>query len=416
MSRPTVTRKALVAALLKKEALAYSRDTLYLFLTGLVLVMIVVLATVVPDSVEEQITLGVSPPVSELIANATDELKRLGATEQQLAELDEADLAEGDEGLDLVQFETADDLSAVVKGDLEAWRTADGGLVLRDPGSGESKPTDAERLSVSIGIAFPPTFVSDVASKQDGVEVTVFSDASVPPEIQGAMQSFVREAGYQLAGEELPVTMPDEDSIVLGQDRSGDQISLRDKLIPMLAFLILIMETFSMSSLISVEVLQRTVGALLVTPVRVADFLFAKTVFGTGLAFSQGVVVLAIVGAFTTANWSVLMVTMLLGALMFTGIAMVVGSAGKDFIGQLFYSMAYVIPLMIPAFGVLFPGSAAPWIQVLPSYPVIASLVGASVYELGWPELWTSLAYALAWVCVIYIAGLVALKRKVESL
>jgi ABC-2 type transport system permease protein len=415
MSAP-VTRTQIIGALLRKELKAYSRDTLYLFLTGLVLIAIVVIFWVVPDTVEEQITLAVSPPVAMLVEDAREELGRLGATDEQLAELDQADLSGGEEGLDLVEFDSAEDLRGVVEGRLEAWRTDDGDLVLRDRAEGDERPANAERLVIDIGIAFPPTFISDVAAGRERVEVTVYSDAGVPAEIQGAMRSFVREAGYQLAGRELPVTMPDDDRIVLGSDRVGDQVSLRDKLIPMMAFLVLLMETFSMSSLISVEVLQRTATAILVTPARVSDFLAAKTIFGTGLALGQGLIVLALVGAFTADNWSVLIVTMLLGAMMFTGIAMVVGSSGKDFMGQLFYSMLFIIPLMIPTFSVLFPGSAAAWVRAMPTYPIINTLVETSIYEAGWSEVWSQLLYALAWVAAIYGIGLVSLKRKVESL
>lgn len=415
MSAP-VTRPQIVGALLKKEFIAYSRDKLYLFLTGMVLIMIVVLFWVVPDSVDEQISLAVSPPIATLVDDARETLMAMGATEEQLAELDRADLAESEEGLTLIEFDSADDLRGVVEGDLEAWRTDAGELVLRDRAAGEDRPENAERLTLDIGIAFPETFITDVATGREDIEVTVYSDAAVPDEIQGAMRSFVREAGYQLAGRELPVVMPDDDSIVLGTDRAGDQVSLRDRLIPMMAFLILLMETFSMSSLISTEVLQRTATAILVTPARIGDFLAAKTIFGTGLALTQGLIVLALVGAFTATNWSILLVTMLLGAMMFTGIAMVVGSAGKDFMGQLFYSMLFIIPLMIPTFSVLFPGAAAPWVQAMPTYPVINTLVEASIYGAGWADVWMQLGYALAWVVAIYGAGLFALKRKVESL
>jgi ABC-2 type transport system permease protein len=415
MSRP-VSRGAIIGALLRKELIAYSRDTLYLFLTAVVLVAIVVLFWVVPDSVEESITLAVSPSVQTLVDEGRDSLKALGATDKELAELDQADLTEEQDGLVLVEFEDAAEMTDVIEGRLEAWRAEDGELTLRDKGAGDPKPENAQRVEIDLGIAFPRAFIGDVARGRDGVEVTVYSDAAVPEEIQGAMTSFVREAAYQLAGKQLPVEMPDENTIILGTDRVGDQISMRDKLIPMLAFMILLMETFSMSSLISVEVLQRTVTAVLVTPARVSDFLAAKTVFGTGLAFVQGILVLALVGAFTSSNWSVLVVTMLIGAMMFTGVAMIIGSAGKDFLGTLFYGMMLVVPLLIPAFSVLFPGSAAPWVQLFPTYPVINALVGASLYEETFAQLWPSLLYAAVWLVALYGAGLFSLKRKVESL
>jgi ABC-2 type transport system permease protein len=415
MSSP-VSRGAIITALLKKEFIAYSRDKLYLFLTALTVVAVVSVFWLLPDSVEESITLAVSPPVQTMVEDARETLKAMGATDEQLAELDEADLTEGEEGIALVEFESAEQMAAVIEGTLEAYRTNEGALVFRDPGADEDKPKDAHRMNVDIGIAFPETFISDVAAKKDGVRVTIYSDAAVPEEIEGAMHSFVREMAYQFAGVALPVGMPDADQIVLGEDRVGNQVTMREKMRPMLAFMILLIETFSMSSLISLEVAQRTVTAVLVTPAKVADFLIAKTVFGTGLSLVQGTIVLALVGAFTPQNWSILLATLLVGAMMFTGVALFVGSAGKDFMGQLFYTMMFTIPLLIPSFSVLFPGSAAPWVKVIPSYPVLDTLVNTTMYGAGWDEAAGSLAYGLVWVVVLYGIGLFALKRKVESL
>ncbi len=130
-------------------------------------------------------------------------------------------------------------------------------------------------------------------------------------------------------------------------------------------------ETYAMASLISTELLQRTMTALLVTPpMKIWHFLAAKTIFGTGLALLQGLIILALVGAFTPANWPLLFTIMLIGSLLFTGVAMLIGAAGKDFLDQLMYALLFSVPLMIPTFAVLFPGSEAAWVRVIPpSYP-----------------------------------------------
>jgi len=65
---------------------------------------------------------------------------------------------------------------------------------------------------------------------------------------------------------------------------------------------------------------------------------------------------------------------------------------------------------------VMFPGSVAPWVRAIPTYPVIDVLVRATNYGASWSDSWQSLAYALAWLVLLYGAGLFALKRKVESL
>lgn len=414
MSRP-ITRPAVVRALLKKELTAYSRDKIYLFLTLVVLIAIPIVFMFLPDSVDETLTLGVAPPVNVMIDDAKSTLTSMGATDEQLAQLEEADLSEGQEGLLLVEFESAEDLQGVIEGSLEAWQTEDGTIVLRDEEAGDGEPENAEKLNVGVGIAFPDGFIGDVAAGEKGVTVTVYSDADVPEEIQGAMESFVREVAYQLAGQELPVTM-DEDAIILGEDRSGDQITLQDKFRPFVIFMVLLMETFSMASLVSTEVLQRTVTAVLVTPAKVSDFLFAKTVFGTFMSLGQALLVLLFIGGLTAENWSLVLTVLLMGSIMFTGIALFVGASGKDFMGQLFYTMLFTIPLLIPTFAVLFPGTVAIWVRALPTYPIIDTLYAAFNYGATWSDSLASLAYAAIWLVVLFGAGLFALKRKVESL
>jgi ABC-2 type transport system permease protein len=381
-----------------------------------VLVAVPILFRLLPDTVEETITIAVSPPVQTMVDEARDALKDLGATDEQLAALDDVDLARGEQGVVLLELADEEQLRRVIEGGLEVWRTESGDMVLRDKEARAEKPKGAERVRPDVGIAFPDRFIADVATGKTDVAVTVYSEASVPPEIQNAMRSFVREVAYQLAGKELPVNVPAEESIVLGQDRLGNQVTLQQRMRPMLLFVILLMEVFSMASLVSTEVLQRTVTAVLVTPARVSDFLAAKTIFGTAMSFSQALIVLALIGGITAENWSLLLVVLLMGAVVFTGVALFVGAAGKDFMGQLFYAMLCTVPLLIPSFAVLFPGSVAPWVRVIPTYPIIEVLVGSTIYGLTWKQAWPSLAYAAAWLVVLFVAGVVALRRKVESL
>lgn len=391
MSRP-VSRAAIIAAIVKKDFREFSRDRLYLFLSALGLVAYVALFWVVPNTVSETITLGAY----------------LGPLSGRLP-------SDGGEGVELVEFGSPSDLEKVIAGDAEYWRTADGGHVLRDRRAGESEPDGGERLKVQIGIAFPDDFLETVARGEGGT-VTVYSDVDVPEGVRGGMASFVREIAYDLAGDRLPVRMPAQETIVLGQDRVGDQVSLREKMRPMLAFFVLMIETFALASLIAGEVAARTITAILVTPARLGDVLAAKTIYGTMLAFSQASILLVAVNAFSTSNWLLLLVAVLLGSVMFTGIAMLVGAAGKDFLGTLFYGLLFLVPLVIPGIAVLFPGTAAAWVKVLPTYGLIRVLNGATAYGEGFGDVTGALGISVAWVVVLYAVGLYTLKRKVQTL
>jgi ABC-2 type transport system permease protein len=405
----------ILGAIMKKDLRLYGRNKIYIFLTVLGLACFGALFWIIPDTVDETINLAVSPSMQTIIDEGKEAFRELGVPEEKLRELDQADFSQ-EEGLELVELESAALLKDAVEGTLEVYRAKEGGgLILRDKAAGEKKPKDAQRVRLDIGIAFPDSFIADVAGGKK-TTVTVYAGADVPDEIRNAMQSFVREIAYQVAGRELPVELPAEETIILGPDRTGEQASMRDKLRPMLAFFVLVIETYAMASLISTELLQRTVTALLVTPMKTWHFLAAKTIFGTGMALTQGLIILALVGAFTPTNWPLLFTIMLIGSLLFTGVAMLIGAAGKDFLDQLMYALLFSVPLMIPTFAVLFPGTAAAWVRVIPSYPVVDLLAGVTIYNAGWSESLPALAHALLWGVLLYGVSLFVLKRKVELL
>lgn len=413
--KKTVSNSRLLLAILKKDIRIYSRNMIYMFLTVLSLVFFVAIFWLVPDKVDEDITFGITPPLSTLLSEGRESLQAHGVSPQLLEELDEVESAFDEEGFILVEFEKEEPLRKAVSGELEVYLTDQGQFIIIDPGSDQQVPDDADKINLDIGMSFPYTFLSDAIIGEQST-VIVFADAAVPEEIRGAMQGLIREIAFQLAGHELPVELPDEETIILGHDRLGDQISMRAKMRPLIAFFIMMMETFALASLISNEVLQRTVTALMVTPMRVWHFLLAKTIFGTALAMSQAAIILFFVRAFTAENWPLLLLIVLLGSLLFTAVAMLVGAAGKDFIGQLMFSMLFIIPLMIPAFAVLFPGSAATWVRALPSYPIVRLLYDVTIHGSLWADSINSIVYAVLWGFVLFGVGLFVLKRKVASL
>jgi ABC-2 type transport system permease protein len=401
--------------MLKKDARVYSRNKIYLFLTLLGLIIFIAIFWLVPDSVDEDIPFAISPSLSVIAGEGREILEAHGVPSQALAELDHLEELFRDEGLVLVEFDDVQKLEKAVRGDIHIYKADSGEIVIHDPGGEIIKPAEASRINVQVGIAFPPNFISDTVLNNKP-KVTLYADAAVPEELRGAMEGFIRELTFQLAGYELPVEFMEDEAMIIGVDRLGDQISMQARMRPLIAFFMLMMETFALASLISNEILQRTVTALLVTPLRIRQFLMSKTIFGTALAMSQAVVVLIFVRAFTADNWSLLLFTVFLGSLLFTAVAMLVGSAGKDFIGQLMLSLLFLIPLLIPAFAVLFPGSVASWVKVLPTYPIVSLLYDVTIHHAGWNDSMNSLAYAFLAVLVIYLASLLVLKRKVATL
>lgn len=372
-----VSRTGIIGAIVRKDLTEFSRDRLWMILTPLTLVLFVTLFWLLPATVDESITVGVAPASLALI------LERLG------------ELGEGTEGLRIVPFESDEALGAAVA-------------------SGQGVAVDGDEERVAIGLSFPEGFALRMALGQ-ATTVRVYTGADVPIELRSAMTSAVREMAYAISGASLPVTLPEQEQIVLGVDRAGAQLPMRERMRPMLAFFVLLVESLALASLIASEVSSRTVTAVLVTPARVADVVLAKGVTGTLLAFGQAVLLLLVTRSFDQ-NAHVLLAAVLLGAVLMAGVALLTGSAGRDFMTTLFLGVLFLVPLMVPAFTLLFPGSASAWVQALPSYGIVQAIVGAASYGQGFAELAGHFATAALWTVAVFALGWLTLSRKVATL
>ena len=391
-ARAVPGRASIVMSIVGRDFIEFSRAKLYMGLSIIGLVLYIAVFWLVPDTVNETVAIGLA--------------------HHGLGPLD-AMLADGDGGLDVVVMDSDADLRSVIAGERVAHRAADGRmLVLR---SDEPAPDGADRLALSVGISFPERFIETTVAGEP-TTVNVYVNDDTPAEIRTAMRSMIREIAFMVAGSPLPVTEPEADEVVLGVDRMGAQVSMRERMRPLLAFFVLMVETFALASLIASEITHRTVIAVVATPARPSDVLAAKSIHGILLAFAQAVVLLAAIGSFTAANWLPLSVAALIGAAMFTAIAMIAGASGRDFLGTLFYSMVFIVPLAIPAFSAIVPGSSPAWVRFVPSYGVMRMMVDVTSYGAGWGDILSPLLIALVWLVVLFAVGTITLSRKVARL
>ncbi len=369
-----VSRLSIIFAIIKKDFFEIFRDKLWVYLSTIGILLYVLIYWLLPSTVDETLVIGI-------YQNDMDEILQ--------------EYSEQEEGLKFVEFESSQDLQKTIEGELE------------------------NEEDVNIGIVFPDDFLQkSVLGEKSKVEI--YTDTSVPKEIRNAMTSFIREMTFGIHSaivqeDSFPVELPDEEQIILGEDRVGDQIAFRQRLKPLFAFFILLVESMALASLIAVEIQTRTITAILATPARLIDLLLAKTIFGTLLAFSQAVILLLLIGALGQ-NPLMLLAMILLGAIMVTGFAFISGSAGKDFMGTLLYSVLFLIPLMVPAFAVLFPGSASLWIQILPTYGLVEGIIKSTAYLQTWSEVAPYFLMVIAWNIVILSAGLIIFKNRVKKL
>lgn len=354
----------IIGTILRKDLRAFRNDRFYVLLTAVSVVAYPLLFWLLPSTVEETLRLGVAP---------TDFVIQIAGTEE---------VEEG--GFAMVGYDDADELAEAVRsGDLAA------------------------------GIVFPELFLVSTTAGET-MTVTLLLAAGAPPEIESTLRGLVAEFAYGAAGSPHPVD-PLTEVVVLGEDRVGDQVALREQLRPLLAFFVLLVETLALASLVASEVHQRTVTAILITPATSADFLAAKGILGTGMAFVEVTLIMALIGGLATGT-PILLVALLLGSALITGFGLIAGAYGRDFMSVLFISMAFMIPLMVPGFAALFPGTASVWVQALPSWPLVDTIVRVTTQGAGWSDVGGSLLLLLAWCVVAFGAGVVVLGRKVARL
>ena len=377
------SRISIIRAIVAKDLREFSRDRLWMILTPVTMVFVILAFWVAPGKVDETITVGVYPP------GLAQALEALGGGDE-----DEA------RGIEFVKFESEERLAAVVEGDVEG----------------------PEAEGVSIGIAFPVEFPAAIPGGER-MKVSVYVDRGVPDWVTNAISSEIREIVYGMqaaaAGrdpiEALPVTMPDEKAMILGEERAGIQVPLREKIRPLMAMFILMVESIALAGLVAIEIERRTVIALLATPAKTSDFLAAKAFTGAILAVSQ-VLFFLIASKSFGENWLLVMILMLIGAVMMSAVGMISGAAGRDFVSTLFYGIAMITPLLIPALATLFPGSAALWVRLMPSHGLVEAMVGVIGYGRSWSDVASNIGTSLAWCLLMFGVALFVLRRRVEAL
>ena len=196
----------IVAVIMRKDWREFTRNRFFVFITVIVLVAYAVVFWVLPASVDETVRIGVHG------------LEGVAGTSET--------------GLELVAHDSE-----------EALRV------------GVEEGTDG----IVAGIAFPEDFVTTITSGEQP-RVVLFVPAGLPIEQRNLMEGLVTEAAFAISGSPAPID-PITEARILGVDRVGDQVSLQEQMRPLLLILVLMVETFALSSLVAIEVQQRTVSA-----------------------------------------------------------------------------------------------------------------------------------------------------------
>jgi ABC-2 type transport system permease protein len=345
-----------ITTLIKKDLMLFSRNQFYFVMTIVGLVMYIALYFVMPKTLDENIKLGIYAPG----INNIDSI--LGSIQ----------------GVDAKSYQSLDELKNAVRDNI-----------------------------YPVGIALPDDLFSKLDSGEQPV-VTVYYSASAPQEMKGSVEALINQTAYFITGKNTPLTLHNE---VLGQDMLGAQIPWRDRLVPMMAVLILGTEILSLASLISTEVEQDTVRALLVTPLKLRHLLTAKALLGIGLAFVQVLLFMAVIGGLSQEPGTMIL-GLLIGSILVTGLGFLIASLAHDSMGVTSWGMIIFIIFFIPAIGGMVPGILSGWAKVLPSYYLVDFVSRLSNYGATFNQLSGNLLIMLGWSAVFGVIGTLALRRR----
>ncbi|MCK4368524.1 MAG: ABC transporter permease [Dehalococcoidales bacterium] len=347
----------IIGTLVSKDLSLFFRKKLIMALTALGLVFYLVIYFVMPSSVNENLKIGLYAPVIPPVFEQVQE-----------------------EGLEIEVVESEEALKEAV---------AEGQYI--------------------AGVVLPADLMEKFQSGQKP-KIILYFTPDAPEEIKDAVEVLIKELAYLQTGQTLAIDISEE---ILGPDMVGMPIPPRDRLRPLLAILIIMMEMLGLANLISEEVERRTVHALLVTPMTVIDLFVAKGITGVGLAFVQAVLFMSIVGGMSRQPL-IILVALLLGAVLVTGVGFIIAAVSKDFMSVLGWGVLSFIILLIPSFSVIAPGVITGWIKILPSYYLVDTVHRAANFGSGWGDVGINLLILLGFSLAILWIGITVLRRKFQ--
>lgn len=246
-----------------------------------------------------------------------------------------------------------------------------GAIQVREYDDAASLRDSVARGAVDVGLVLPADF-DRLLQGGEHIELQGFTWGQSQLDHQMMLATAVISSVRELAGGESPV------EIVSRRVGEGQSMPWRERLTPLLVLVgVLLGGVMIPSSSLVQEKVDRTLPALIVTPLSLAEILTAKGLVGLLVSMVMGVLTLGINAAFGSQGL-LLAGALFLGALFCATIGVLLGVLVKD-INTLFATMKTMgIFLYAPALVYIFPQIPA-WIgRVFPTYYVIAPVVEIS--------------------------------------
>lgn len=346
----------IITALVRKDLTLFFRNRFFALVTMLGLVAYAVIYWLMPNTVEETFEMAIFAP------SLTAQLGDISTNE----------------GIELVSYDSIDELKA-----------------------------DVEAGDQQIGVVISDETLTQIVMGEKG-RIDLYFNSTTPDEFKELFTVLFSQVAYFLGGDVANIETNEE---ILGPNTVGDPVPARDRMRPLLAIFVILIETLGLATLLGEEIAGGTAQAILTTPLRLEGLVAAKGITGFILTFGQAVLLMAAVGGFSNQPLLIVII-LILGALMATSIGFLLAAVTRDMMSVMSWGMLVIIILAIPAVGVLIPGTLTTWSQAIPSYYLVDTIHQVGNFGASWAETGGNLITLLVYDVVLFGLGIWILRRK----
>ncbi|MBU7015136.1 MAG: ABC transporter permease [Theionarchaea archaeon] len=257
------------------------------------------------------------------------------------------------------------------------------------------------------GLVLPENFDSLLMSGKKP-EITLYFDSEQPENVRTSITYFMELAVESAA---LQTPLPQMEGEILGEDMAGEQIPLREQSIPLYLVMALVMEMWTISTLIVEESAAGTLRAVLVTPASPSDVILSKGIVGIGYSLLVAVAIIILTQTFR-GDLPVLFLGVLLGAILSVTLGLFLGSLTENIIGSYIYVGVPLLVLILPGLVILLPGVSLSVMKVIPTYYLVDAVNQILNHGAGLSDVWKEFAVVGVFDVIFFFLGVTALRRR----
>ncbi len=138
----------------------------------------------------------------------------------------------------------------------------------------------------------------------------------------------------------------------------------------------------------------------------------AKAIVGISLAFFEGLLAASLLKLINIETFFALIIFLLLGSILATSLAFMVGAVSRDFSSLMGWGMLAMLILIIPSTQLIFPAASSPWLKVIPTYHIVQALDGIVNYNLSFSQYIPQVIYISIFTFLFFLAGFFIFKRR----